>query len=133
MSQTTLTDEDLFGEAASEIRADVAADLDATRAAMPTGDSIWEAEADNVLGVLNGLKSTLQAEEARDRLRDAKKWFVMGERADAFEDAEDLGNEIETLESLLEDLTTAQESVGELTRLLPELRSTLDSFETDEE
>lgn len=126
MSQTTLSDEDLFGEAASEIRADVEAELEAAQEALPTSDDIWEVSADNVLGVLNTLRSSLDVEEAREHLHDAKKWFVIGRRAEAFEDEEDLEADLEAVETLIVDIEEARGSVGDLTRTIPELRNALD-------
>ena len=131
MSQSTLGDDDLFGEAADEMRADVEEHLDAARSALPEADDVWATEADNVLGVLNGLRSALDTGDARDHLRDAKKWYTVGERADAFEDAADLKATIEELDDLVADVEEAHERVGDLTGLVPELRSTLADLETD--
>ena len=130
MSQTTL-DDDLFDEAAAEVRADVEAHLEAARAELPAVSQIWDVEADNVLGVLNGLKGALDLAEASAELRDAKKWYTMGTRAEAFEDAEDLEAEIEAVEDLIEQFETARDAVGDLTTTLPELRSALEDVETD--
>ena len=132
MSQTTL-DDDLFDEAAAEVRADVEEHLQAAREALPGVEDIWDVEADNTLGVLNALRSALDVAGASERLRDAKKWYTMGDRADAFEDAEDLASEIDEIEGVLEDLETAHEAVGELTTTLPELRATLAELEEDAE
>jgi hypothetical protein len=126
-SESTIgDDEELFGEAAAEMRQDVEKHLDAAWAELPDGDDVWETEADNVLGVLNGLRSALDAGDAEERLRQAKKWYTMGVRADAFEDASDLENEIGSVEEVLERLEAASENVGELTSTLPALRGTLD-------
>jgi hypothetical protein len=125
MSQTTLDDEDLFGEAAAEVREDVADSLAAARAELPDPDDVWAVEADNVLGVLNGLKSALDVAGAREEFRDAKKWYTMGERAGAFEEDDDLADELEDLEALLDDLDAASEDVTGLVETLPELRSVL--------
>ena len=130
MSQTTL-DDDLFDEAAAEVRADVEEHLAAARDALPGVADIWEVEAENTLGVLNALRSTLDVEGAASSLRDAKKWYAMGERAGAFDDAEDLEARIEEIDGVLEDLVAAHEAVGELTTTLPELRSTLDDLEEE--
>ncbi len=126
MSQSTLSDDDLFGEAASEMREDVEASLDDASAALPDGDDIWRVDADNTLGVLNALRSALDVGDAQDHLRDAKKWYTMGERADAFDDAEDLADRIEETESILADVAEAHEQVGELTGTIPQLRSQLE-------
>ncbi|ELY77922.1 hypothetical protein C486_13662 [Natrinema gari JCM 14663] len=126
MSQATLgDDEELFGEAANEMREDVETSLEAAWAALPDADDIWETDADNVLGVLNGLNSALEVGDAEEHLRDAKKWFTMGQRADAFDDAADLESEIEALEAAITDISAAGEQVGELTSTVPALRGTL--------
>jgi len=128
MSQTSLDDDELFGEAASEMRSDVEASLSEAREALPDGDAVWDVEADNTLGVLNALKTALDVGDAEDHLRDAKKWYTMGERADAFEDADDLADAIDTVEELIDDVEAAREQVGDLTATIPQLRSTLEEF-----
>ncbi len=134
MSQTSFDDDDLFGEAAEEMSADVEEHLAEARAELPTADSIWETEADNVLGVLNGLKSALNVGEAADHLRQAKKWFTLGSRADAFENPEELQEEIETVETLLETVDEAGDEVSELTATIPALRGDLqDAHEAAED
>ncbi|WP_226005233.1 DUF5790 family protein [Natrinema salinisoli] len=126
MSQATLgDDEELFGEAANEMREDVESSLADAWAALPDADDIWDTDADNVLGVLNGLNSALEAGDAEENLRDAKKWFTMGQRADAFDDADDLEEEIADLEEAITDISEAGEQVGELTSTIPALRGTL--------
>ena len=125
MSQTSFDDDDLFGEAAAEMSDDVEAHLDEARAELPTPEAVWETEADNVLGVLNGLKSALDVGEAADHLRQAKKWFTLGSRADAFENPEELEDEIETVEALLETVDEASDEVSELTATIPALRGDL--------
>ncbi|WP_302082624.1 DUF5790 family protein [Salinibaculum rarum] len=126
MSQSTLDDDELFGEAASEMRADVEDSLDAARASLPSADDIWDVDADNTLGALNTLSSALDIGDAEDHLRDAKKWYTMGERADAFEDADDLAEAIEDVEALVEDIEAAGEQVSDLTSTIPQLRGALE-------
>jgi hypothetical protein len=133
MSQTTLGDDELFGEAAAEVRADVEEHLSKARAELPDSADIWETEADNVLGVLNGLRSALDVGDAEEHLRQAKKWYTMGERADAFEDADDLAAAIEELEALIESIESAHDGVSDLTNAVPELRGSLQEFEAEEE
>jgi len=133
MSQTSLDDDELFGEMASEMREDVEDALAEAREGLPAADDVWETDADNVLGVLNGLRSALDVGDAEDHLRDAKKAFVMGERADAFEDADDLEAEIETLEELVADVEDAHDQVGDLASTVPEIRSTLEDAGGDED
>jgi hypothetical protein len=133
MSQSTLDDDELFGEAASEMRADVEESLAAARAELPDPDDVWNVESDNTLGVLNALKGALDTGAAEEHLRDAKKWYTMGERADAFDDAADLEDEIETLEGLLADVTDAHEEVSELASTIPGIRGALEDVHEDTE
>ncbi|RQG93133.1 hypothetical protein EA462_02710 [Natrarchaeobius halalkaliphilus] len=126
MSQATFGDDELFGEAANEMREDVESSLSAGWEALPAADDIWESDADNVLGVLNGLNAVLDVGDAEDHLRDAKKWFTMGQRAEAFDDADDLEAEIGDLEDAIDDITAAGDQVGELTSTIPTLRGTLE-------
>jgi len=125
MSQSTLDDDELFGEAADELRSDVETHLDAARAELPDADAVWDADADNVLGVLNGLAAALDVGEAEAELRQAKKWFSVGERADAFDDAEDLAAAIEDVDEALSLVVEAGEQVNALTGTMPELRAAL--------
>jgi hypothetical protein len=124
-------DDELFGEAAAEIRTDVEEHIEAAWAELPEADDVWEVEADNVLGVLNGLKSALDAGDAADHYRDARKWYTMGERADAFEDAADLEEQLDELGDIIEDLEAAADDVGTLTGTIPGLRSALQDAESE--
>jgi len=133
MSQATLDDDELFDEAASDMRADVEDSLDEARAALPDADDVWETDADNTLGVLNGLKNALDVGDAEDALRDAKKWYTMGKRADAFEDADDLEAAIADVEELISDIEDAHDAVGDLTGTIPAIKSALEDAEEDDE
>ncbi|WP_122087983.1 DUF5790 family protein [Halalkalicoccus subterraneus] len=132
MSQSTLDDDELLGEAASEIRADVEANMEAARAELPSADAIWDVDAENTLGVLNSLKSSLDAGDAAENLRDARKWFMVGERADAFEDPDALEEELEELADLIGTVEGAREQVTDLTSTVPELRGELEEAGTGE-
>ncbi|WP_256402905.1 DUF5790 family protein [Halorubrum salinum] len=133
MSQSTFDDDDLFGEAAAETRAEVEEHLAAAREELPDPDAVWETDADNVLGVLNGLKSALDVGDAVDSVRSAKKAYVLGERADAFDDADDLNAEIEELEELVGDIEAAAEEVASLTGTVPAIRGALQDATAEEE
>ena len=128
MSQSTLDDDELFEDAANEMRGDVEESLEKARSELPDADEIWDVDADNTLGVLNALRSALDVEDAESKLRDAKKWYTMGERADAFEDADDLAEEIEAIEDVFDDVTEAHEQVSDLASTVPQLRSALEEF-----
>jgi len=124
-NQSTLADDDLFGEAAAEMREEVEGHLDDARASLPEADAVWDAEADNVLGVLNTLRSALDVGDAAEHLRQAKKTFIVGQRADAFDDADDLEAEIEDLEGLVGSIEDAEDLAGDLTGTVPGIRSQL--------
>jgi hypothetical protein len=126
MAQTTLDDDDLFSEAASEMREDVESSLEKARAALPDPEAFWDIESDNTLGSLNTLSSALDAGEAAEHLRDAKKWYTMGEKADAFDDGDDLAAEIEQLAELVGDVETAHEQASDLASTVPELKNTIE-------
>ena len=126
MSQSSFDDDELFGEAATEMRAEVEDALAEAWRALPDPDDVWDVDADNTLGVLNALKGALDTGDAADHLREAKKQFVIGQRADAFEDGDDLEAEIDELESLLGDIETAHEEASDLASTLPGLRGALD-------
>lgn len=129
MGQATLDDDDLFGEAADELREDVIGHLDAAEAALPDPDAIWSAEAGNVLGVLNTLRSNLEVDEATEALRQARKWYSLGERADAFEGETELGDRMDALEETVEQLQDMQADVAGVASTLPELRERLEEQE----
>ena len=129
MSQSTLDEDELFGEAANEVREDVEASLEEAEAELPDVDAIWNVDADNTLGALNALRSALDVGDAEDALRDAKKWYTMGERADAFEDADDLEARIESVGTAIEDVGDAREQVGDLTSTIPGLKNALEELE----
>ena len=133
MSQATFDDDELFGEAAAETRENVERHLGAAREELPTAEAVWETEADNILGVLNGLKSALDVGDAAEELRQAKKEYIFAERADAFDNAHDLEADIEAVESLLETIETVHDDVGELTGTVPQLRSELQDAHGDDE
>ncbi|RLM59811.1 hypothetical protein DVK02_03525 [Halobellus sp. Atlit-31R] len=124
-SQSTLGDDDLFGEAAAEMREEVESHLAEARAELPAPDAVWDAEADNVLGVLNALRSALDVGEAEAHLRQAKKTFIVGQRADAFDDPDAIEAQIESVAELLASIADAEELVGDLTGTMPQLRSQL--------
>ena len=133
MSQSTLDEDELFGEAANEVREDVEASLEEAEAALPDVDAIWNVDADNTLGALNALRSALDTGDAEDALRDAKKWYTMGERADAFDDADDLEARIESVGTAIEDVADAKEQVGDLTSTIPSLKNALEDLGAEDE
>ncbi len=126
MGQATLDEDDLFTEASGELEADVRDGIARANDGLPDADAVWAAEADNVLGVLNGLRTALDTDDAREGLRDARKWFTIGERAGAFESDGELATELEELEGTIEAVDRAAADVASLVSTLPELRERLD-------
>jgi len=55
----------------------------------------------------------------------------MGQRADAFDDADDLAEEIERLEELVADVERAHDQVQDLSATIPELKGTLEDAAED--
>ncbi|MES3518126.1 MAG: DUF5790 family protein [Natronomonas sp.] len=131
MSQATFEDDELFGEAASEMRSDVETHLQKARESLPDPDDIWDIDAENSLGALNALKEALDTGDAEAHLRDARKWFTMGKRADAFEDAEDLEAELEAVTALIETIGDAHDDVSDLASTLPGLRGDLQDLQEE--
>ncbi len=126
MGQTTLgDDEELFGEAASEAREEVQTHLRAARSKLPTAEAVWETDANNVLGALNGLSAALDTGDAVEELRQARKRYVLADRAGAFDDDEQLADELESMTELVETLESTHEQVSALTSTVPQLRGEL--------
>lgn len=127
MAQSTLEDDELFDEASDEMREDVEDALEEARDALPDADDIFDVEGDNIIGVLNSLKSELDAGEAEEALREAKKWFGIGKKADVFDEefVEEAEEELEELEEALTSLNDAEDSATELTDSLASLKSVL--------
>jgi len=126
MAQTTLDDDDLFSEAASEMREDVESSLTQAREALPDPGAFFDIDAENTLALLNRLSSTLETGAAADHLRDAKKTLVVGEKADAFDDTDDLASEIEQLEELIGDVEQVRQQADDLSSTVPELKNALE-------
>jgi uncharacterized phage infection (PIP) family protein YhgE len=129
VSQASFDGDDLFDEATGEIQSDIQDELDALDEALPAPDEIWEVDADNILGTLNTLKSVADVEDATTHLREAKKQYMLGERADAFDGGNDLEDEIRQAEELVGSLQQLSEDVTELTATIPQLRSELQNLE----
>jgi len=127
MAQSTLEDDELFDEASDEMREDVEEALEEARDALPDADELFEVEADNVIGVLNSLNNGLDAEDAEDAFREAKKWFGIGRKADVFDEefVDETEEEIDEIEEALNALADAEEMATELTDTVASLKSVL--------
>lgn len=127
MSQSTFDDDELFTEASSELREDVEEALEEARENLPDADEVLEVRGDNVIGVLNSLKGELDVEDADDALREARKWFETGRRAEAFDQGfvDETGEEIESLKEVLEAVDDASENATELVNAVATLKKHL--------
>lgn len=119
-------DDDLFEDAVGELTTDINTHLNSAREELPDESDIWEVDAPNVLGALNALKGELDIDAATIELREARKNYVLAERADAFDDDDSLGEEITAVADLIDDLETLHDQVADLTGSLPELKSDLE-------
>lgn len=125
MDQATLDADELFGEAATELRDDIEQAVADARAELPDPDAVLAPEGDNLLGELNTLRTTLSTEAADEHLHEARKWLEVGRRSGAIEEDDDLIDEIEAVADKLEAIQAAETAAAELTSALPELRETL--------
>lgn len=127
MAQSTLDDDALFDEASDELREDVATAVDDAREALPDDDALLAVEGDNLVGVLNAFKQRLDSEEAHDALREAKKWYETGDRAESFDDdfAEEAGADIDDLVAVVEAVEDAEEAATQLTDAVATLKERL--------
>lgn len=127
MAQSTFDDEDLFTEASDEIKEDVEAALEEARESLPDPDNVLDVEGDNIIGVLNGLKSELDTGSAMESVREAKKWFEIGSRAEAFDEEFEsrVSKEIEELEEAVDVIQRAERNATELTDSLATLKGVL--------
>lgn len=127
---TDTTDEPLFAEATEEIQNDIVESLNEVENKLPESDQIWKVEGSNVVGTLNSLQAVLDVSSVEESYREARKWFVVGVKADAFDDEteQDLENQLDQVGSLLVQAGEIRDIVGDLTPMLPELRDSLDAI-----
>lgn len=128
----TGTEDELFDDAVGELTSDINTHLDNARNELPDPDGIWDVDAPNVLGVLNTLRDELDVGDATDELREARKNYVLADRADAFDDDDTLDDELDEVKESIEELEAAREQVSDLTGTIPELKSSLDELTTED-
>lgn len=103
MSQTTFDEDELFDEASEEMQADVDNALARAREQIPGEETVLTADDGDLLAVLDSLTTTLDVEEIETALQGAQKAFVIGQRAEAFDD--DFINDTEATIATLEETT----------------------------
>lgn len=128
MSQTAFDEDELFGEAASELKTDVQDALDQAWEALPRAETIETTDGATVSEVLGNLDSKIDPDGVETALQEAKKQYTIGSRADAFDDefSTDVEAEIEELHTALDAIDTITTTSAELTDAL----STLEDAET---
>lgn len=124
MGQATL-DDDLFDEAVDDINAMIAGALDDAEAALPNAEAVWNPPGDNLLGRLNSLRTELEGTDARDHLREARKWVAVAERTDEMDLDDEVEERLRAVAAAIAAIEEAHEATGELTATLPELRQQL--------
>lgn len=130
-TQDDTGDSELFEEAAEELRTDVDEALTAAREALPDTEDIWEVSAANTLGMLNTLRSEIDVEDAEVHLREAKKWYLLGERAGVFQSGDQRSEAINRAEEVIEHMEEADELLAELSSEVPQLRAALAEVEDE--
>ncbi|MDL0118150.1 DUF5790 family protein [Halobacterium salinarum] len=125
MAQTTFDEDDLFEEATQEMQAEVDDALARARDAVPDTDIVLTSDEDDLDAILNALSSTLDTEEIETALEDAQKAFVLGQRADAFD------NEyITETQAAIETLTETVDTLHAIDAAATDLNEALTRFET---
>lgn len=109
MSQTTFDEEELFDEATEEMQADVDDALARAREQLPGEEAILAADDDDLLTVIDSLTTTLDVDEVETALQEAQKAFVIGQRAEAFDD--DYISETEAIIATLKETTDALQAI----------------------
>lgn len=127
---TTFTDDELFGEAADEVKSDVDDCLARAIDEIPAEEAV-RAVDDTCFVDLDSLITTLNIDAVGTAIRDARKWFTIGKRAGTFnddyitkteaaiatfEETVDVLREIETVNKLVEEgeITKAREKLATL-------------------
>jgi TolA-binding protein len=86
MSQSRFDDEELFAEATEEMQADVEEALARVTEHLPTDDVLFEVADESLPVVLESVDAALTIEPVEEALTDAQKAFLLGKRADAFDE-----------------------------------------------
>jgi hypothetical protein len=125
MAQTPFDEDDLFEEATQQMQAEGDDALARARDAVPDTDTVLTADEDDLDAILNALSSTLASEEIETALQDAQKAFVLGQRADAFDD-----EYITKTQAAIETLTETVETLHAIDAAATDLTEALIRFET---
>lgn len=120
MSQSTFDEDELFEEATEEMQAEVDNALARARGAIPNTNAVLTTDENNLDAILDGLSATLDIDTIETALEDAQKAFVLGQRADAFDDEyiSETQTTIETLNETVETLHAIDTAATDLSEAL---------------
>lgn len=130
MSESMFDDDELFAEAAEELQVDVDDALTRAREHVPAEEVVLGADQDELQAVLASLTTTLDIEAIKDALQEARKAFVMGRRADAFDD--EYIADTEATMTTLEDTVTTLQNIEAAATDLTEALTTFEDLDATE-
>lgn len=135
MAQTTFDEDDLFDEATAEMQADVDDALARARGQVPSAETVFAADGDDLHAVLDSLTTTLDVETIETALQEAQKAFVLGQRADAFDDdyITDTEATIATLNETTAALRSIETAATDLDEALTTFQDAPDAATTDDD
>ena len=124
MSQPTFDDDELIEEATEEIKTDVEDALSRADEALPAEDELLRVEDETLPVVLDVVDEKLEIQPVEDAVTDAQKAFVIGKRADAFEN-----KYITETEATIAHLHEAIETLQEIDTAGTDLTNALSAYE----
>lgn len=123
---------ELLNEASTELQDSIHEHLVSANKKLPDGVEVVSANGDNAIGTLNQIQSvTRVGDEVETHLIEAKKKFILLDRADAIEASkkESLEEQISQLEMALNRIDDIQTYVTELIPAVPDAKSALEEFQ----
>ena len=124
MSQSTFDDDELFAEATEEMRADIEGALSRVDEQLPAEDDLLNADEETLPAVLDSLEKELNIEPIEDALTEAQKAFLLGKRADAFDE-----EYVTETEATITHVGEVIETLKEIETVTADLIDALSSFE----
>ena len=126
MSQASFDNDELFTEATADIQSEIEESLTAATAALPSHADLIEHDTETAVAALESVEATIDLDAAEAAVADAKKTFLLGQRADAFES--EYATETEATISELEETVA---TLGAIASASEELREALDGYSVD--
>lgn len=123
--------ETLFDEASEELEEDIRNDLSDAEENLPPVDAVWSPEGENIIGILNQLQSSVDFEDSIESVKEARKSFLLGEKAGAIsdDDAEEFEERISQITVSVDNLQEIDEVINDLIPMFPELKGSLSAIE----